>query len=301
MNTLSNNKILIIISGESFKSGGSNNRNRGGNDKHNEQQKVACESHNRLFEYIESNFKLKCEIFINSYECNGLEKKLLSWYGDKVIYSNFNTGNFPDEFAFIDNTINNLKNINFDKYEYCLFLRPDIYLKNYFKETLIFDDKVRYAYVDSNPIAEDFSEYFTHYACVLHSITMVPKRFFKFIFEKKIWYWHSSASKFVEILGINPSEVENYVDLFIDTVHWSSTDLEWNPIFTQCGRFNTLKYEQCHEIQEGIPLYKWVYASKGIFYDKKNMKKKLSSNCSRYNKLRETELTDNKDINIFYE
>jgi len=38
-------KILIVVSGECFKSGGSNNRNRGDNEFSNEQQKIAIESH----------------------------------------------------------------------------------------------------------------------------------------------------------------------------------------------------------------------------------------------------------------
>ena len=295
------NKILFIINGESFKSGGSNSRNRGTNDLYNRQQKIACESHIRLFEYIEKKFNYKCYVFINSYETNGLEKDFLSWYGERVIYGNFNANNFSDEFGFIDDTIGHLKRIDLEIYDYCFFIRPDLYIKNYFKTKLKFDNKVRYAYVDSNPISGYYSSYFTHYACVLHSITLVPKIYFNLIYEKKVWYWHSSASEFVKTLGVDIKQVENFIDLFVDSVHWSSTDIEWNPIFTQCGRKNKLNYIQCNQIQEGLELKDWVYASKGIFYDKKNMKKILNSSCDFYNHLRDTELIENEDIKIFYE
>lgn len=237
------NKILFIINGESFKSGGSNSRDRGTNDLYNRQQKIECESHIRLFEYIEKKLKCRCDVFINSYETNGFEKDLLSWYGDRVIYSNFNTNNFSDEFGFIENTISHLKKVNLEFYDYCFFIRPDLYIKNYFKTKLKFDNKVRYTYVDSNPISNYYSSYFTHYVCFLHSITLVPKIYFDYIFQKKVWYWHSSASEFVKTLGVDKNMVNKIVDLFVDTVHWSSTDIEWNPIFTQCGRENKLRYE----------------------------------------------------------
>ena len=55
------NKILFIINGESFKSGGSNSRDRGTNDLYNLQQKIACESHIRLFEYIEKKHNRQSE------------------------------------------------------------------------------------------------------------------------------------------------------------------------------------------------------------------------------------------------
>ena len=127
-------KLLVIVNGESFRNGGSNSRDKGDNDFYNLQQKIAVDSHLRLFEFIEINFKMHCYVFINSYVANGHEQKLLEWYGDKVVYHNFNYCNFTDEHEFINNTVENINNVNLNEYEYCLFIRPDYYLKNYYTQ-----------------------------------------------------------------------------------------------------------------------------------------------------------------------
>jgi hypothetical protein len=292
-------KILIIISGESFKNGGSNTRNRGDNELYNEQQRITCESHLRLFDFIKNKHSLDSEIFINSYETMGHEKKLLNWYKDKIIYYNFNTQNFSDEHSFIDDTINRLKSIDLTQYKYCLFIRPDFYIKKYFLEKLKFDNKVRYAFVDSNPIVEDYMSLFSHFKCVLHAITLVPKFFFDFLLEKKVWNWHSSASEFTKVLNLSSDNIEDYIDLFVDSLHWFSTHIEWNPLYAQCGRFNNLTYNQCYQLQELTPVTNWIYASNGLFYDKKTKKKYLVENCTFYDELRRNELSENIDLDKF--
>jgi hypothetical protein len=293
-------KILIIITGESFRGGGANNRSRGNNEKYNEQQKIACQSHLRLFDFIKKEHSLDSEIFINSYEALGHEKKLLTWYGDKVIYYNFHTQNFPNERLFIDDTIIRLRTIDLNQYKYCLFIRPDYYIKKYFLEKLKFDNKVRYAFVDSNPIIEDYLSLFSHFKCISHNITLVPKFFFNLLLEKKVWNWHSSASELTKALNLSSQDnIEDYIDLFIDTLHWSSTDLEWNPLFGQCGRFNNITYNQCYQLQELTPVANWIYASNGLFYDKKTKKKYLVENCTFYDELRKNELLENPDLDKF--
>ena len=73
------------------------------------------------------------------------------------------------------------------------------------------------------------------------------------------------------------------------------------PIGCDHAGFKTKELIVKHLINKGLELKDWVYASKGIFYDKKNMKKILNSSCDFYNHLRDTELIENEDIKIFYE
>jgi hypothetical protein len=293
-------KILIILNGESFKSGGTHNRNRGNDDFANYQQKLASESHIRLIEYLKNNFSLESKILINSYEASGHEKSFLEWYGESVIYHKFHTSNFADELEFITDTINRLKEIDLTEFTYCLFLRPDLYLKKFFLEKLIFDEKVRYAFVDSNPLTDGYRPKFTHYKCVVHGITLVPKIFFNLLLEKKVWNWHSSASEFIKELGVDDSCTHKYVDFFVNSLHWASHSIEWNPIFAQCARLNNLSYNQCEEVQEFLPVDKWIYASRGLFFDSLANQKILVKNCTFYDGLRENELLENPGLDKFY-
>jgi hypothetical protein len=136
---------------------------------------------------------------------------------------------------------------------------------------------------------------------VLHSITLVPTKYFDLLLEKKVWNWHSSASEFAKSLGLHKdANINDYIDLFINSVHWSSSEIEWNPLFVQCGRTNKLTYEQCAQVQERIPLSEWVYASNGLFYDNEKKIKYIVENCNYYDILRLNEFLENPDLDKFY-
>lgn len=293
------NKILLVLNGESFRSGNTHSRVRGDDKNCNKQQIEAAYSHVRLIKYIEKKFNKKCEIYINSYT-SGQEHNLIKIYKDYLISYNFNECSFNSEFEFINNTIDNLvTNIDIKTYEYIFFIRVDYYLKKYFFDTIRFENKALYAFVDSNPITPD-DKTFEYFNCVCFALTLIPNKFYKLLKDRKAWYQHHSASLLSKELQATLDEPSTDIDLFVPTLHWSNSSIEWNPLFVQCGRVNTFIYNEASELQQAVHVDSWVVASNGLFYNKNTGKKNLSTNYNTYKQLRDTQEVENININLFY-
>jgi len=292
-------KILIVLNGESFRDGGTGVRSSGNNQKSIIQQRCAINSHIRFFKYIENKFGFTCEVFINSYKSNGYENEMIKSYNDYLIGYNFHTERLNSEFSMIEDTITRLNNINMCEYKFILFIRNDIFLKEYFLDVFKIDnEKIIYAFVDSNPsfnkICEDMNmEQCNFYVPVNHMITLIPEKYYYLLLEKKAWYWHYSASRFL-------SEIKNnlFIDFFVQSVHWCNSSHEWNPLFVQVGRVNSFNYEECKSIQIDVPSSEFIIASKGIKFDNKKLSKILI-NDSIYDNLRNEELF-NEELKNFY-
>jgi len=187
-------KILIVLNGESFRDGGTGVRSSGNNQKSIIQQRCAINSHIRFFKYIENKFGFTCEVFINSYKSNGYENEMIKSYNDYLIGYNFHTERLNSEFSMIEDTITRLNNINMCEYKFILFIRNDIFLKEYFLDVFKIDnEKIIYAFVDSNPsfnkICEDMNmEQCNFYVPVNHMITLIPEKYYYLLLEKKAWY-----------------------------------------------------------------------------------------------------------------
>jgi len=74
-------------------------------------------------------------------------------------------------------------NIMYDKvsqhlhnYDLCLVSRIDLYIKDYFIKNVIFDEIIRFPYIDSNLSVEKSNESLFFPVC--HTIVYYPKKFF---------------------------------------------------------------------------------------------------------------------------
>jgi hypothetical protein len=241
-------KCLFVINGESFRLGPQVSRTRGIKDSY-QRQKLAVSSHIRLFRFIENEFNIKCEVFLNTYHLNNeWDNDLINWYSDYLIRHNFYPTLLENEFSLIHDTINKIKEFNLEEYEFVVFNRTDFYIKKYFLKVFNpHSEKIAYAHIDA------YYDYKTinKLPHVCHSITYCPKKYFNLMLENLVWYWHYSAIKLSEHV---PKE---FITTFIDTVHACCTSLDWNPIYSIVGRDECLEYKfpnDSYDFENGVLL-----------------------------------------------
>ena len=239
--------LLIVLTGESFRSGRQMTRDRGGNNC-KQTQRIASESHINFIKSIKNKYNINSDVIINGYCLNDeYDKILLSFYEEYSILINLHKNILQSEKALVDDTISRLQNIDTIKYEHILFLRLDVYIKPYFLDiftpTKIYTNKIIYAHVDSNQYLHSLN-----FPMICHQICLVPKKYFINLWKDNVWNLHESAHYIAPIIG------KQNIDVFIYTCHYSSTDLDWNPIYTQVGRIENMNY-----------------VSKGKYFDINNM------------------------------
>ena len=133
--------MAIILRGGSFRLGSERNRDVG-SDRSYEEQKAACETHNKLADKIES-LGYNVDIYIDTYTTK-YDNELLSWYGERVKGSKFHKEHLPSQEALIKDSIDLLED-SIDYYEVLLILRLDLFLKDQYIDEYNPDvDKIQY-------------------------------------------------------------------------------------------------------------------------------------------------------------
>lgn len=288
--------ILIIFYGETYRNGEQMSRNRNSNYNTVYNQNITTQSHLNLINYIKYNLNYKCDNVLFTYKMNNeLDNLLINMY--KPIQSEFIDDIFNPPWNYNKLGITMLKylstyfkNIIIEKnYDNVLFIRFDFYIKKYFYECLCFDDKIRFAFPDLNSSFnknfEDFKEinklnYENNEDFnVCHCICQYPKKFYFLLFDYEILGdFHSVYMTLMKNNTINISK--NDIDFFIKTFHTSTSNLSWNPIFSNNGRKELLQYidhitYRNKFLENNISYY--VNSGK-IFYDKENKYKILYAN-----------------------
>ena len=123
-------KGLVLLLGESFRMGGQHSRDRGNDDAYDEQMK-ACESHVDFMHGLVQRFKLESlQVYIGTYRTK-FDEDLIGFYKTQLV------GNlFLDDVIGLNNLfhkcITDIENI--EQYDFILYLRIDLCLKERFKE-----------------------------------------------------------------------------------------------------------------------------------------------------------------------
>ena len=125
-------KILFILLGESFREGACESRIRDTNFSY-DKQKESTETHIKLIKKINNQVDIAKNTYNKKYK-----EELLSWYSN-IVYSNFTDENY----GYFKNVVNKsiekiIPNIKLNDYEGIFITRFDVYLKDYFINT-IFD------------------------------------------------------------------------------------------------------------------------------------------------------------------
>ena len=211
-------RILLVLTGDAFRH--VNGRPYVDPANFND-QKTCSFSHLRFLQRLAP---VEADVFINTYQFTAeYDQALKSWYPNLIRYTAH--PEFLGEYNLIDNTIDQLHEIDLTGYVGVLFVRIDLFLREYFN--FVFrehEDSVLYAYLDSNEISGGKGPY----PGICHNVTYVPSSFFPLLLQGVVWKRHVSANLLVKYT--------NKIKFYSNTFHSSNTADEWNPLFAMAGR-----------------------------------------------------------------
>lgn len=231
--------LLLVLWGESYRSGKQMSRTRGTNN-YVERQLLASSSHINLINNLKTQHET--DVFINTYKLNIRDdSNLLNYYKNNNVNISkyiFHNAIFSNEESFLNDMYDNTnKLLETKKYEYVIFLRIDLYIKFLFIKNISLEpDKIQFPHIDSNSDLNHFNQCGRINVC--HFIMICPKKFYNIIEEKIIYNsTHGIMNKILDS-GINI----NSIKFMLNTLHICSTDLGWNPLYIQVGRSYKLLY-----------------------------------------------------------
>ena len=222
-------KGLVILFGESFRTGNQNSRIRGQVDSY-EYQKKTSPSH---IDFLQS-LPYKCDVLISTYTTQ-YDDDLLQWYNDYLIDSTIHDHaiGLYNNYSF---AINKWRNI-FREYDFVFFLRIDLCLKPMFKTVWQTpSDKILYPFICFIP------HHKTIHGLPRVSSTMlyVPKnKYDKLFYAQNIpdAFEHDSWFYLMQI-SVQCSEI----GVFLHTYHDADSYKDWNPLYCMLYRQQSLTW-----------------------------------------------------------
>ena len=214
-------KILLVLTGGAFRHVNGRTNNPYIHPENFNDQKVCSFSHLRFLQRIRP---VEADVFINTYTVTPeYDEALKSWYPNLIHYTAHSE--LLGEYGLIDNTITQLHELDLTPYNGVLFVRVDLFLREYFNCVFHTDEQhVVYAHLDSNEICGGPGPY----PGICHNVTYVPNTFFSLLLQGVVWKRHISAN-----LLVNHT---NKIRFYSNTFHSSNTAHEWNPLFAMAGR-----------------------------------------------------------------
>ena len=245
---------LVIIRGESFRTGNTQSRDVGSSESYDSQLE-ASKSQLRFLKNLK-NKNVNLDLNMATYKTQFLDE-CLGWYSEEFnIVSSCIKDN--SENTTQDSLINDAMEAHFDdtrnipnlsSYDFILFLRFDCYLKEKFIE--IFDphwNTIRFPFIrrwqnvnEKTPEVNQFQHEYqqktnlSYFPVVSDIMWFVPNKYISNLFEgknKRFHYWHNAWS---DIITFNDLTFED-MDVMINTIHQSDSHMESNPLYKISGR-----------------------------------------------------------------
>jgi len=211
-------KGLLILFGESFRTGGQDSRIRGRDESYPEQIKAA-ESHMAFIEDLK-NKDCHIDVYISSYTTK-FDNDLTKIYANNLIQSDYNV-QMTGPHDLLHRPIKNIKNIEI--YDFVLFMRIDIYLKDEFKK--IFNtkwDKILFPAICFKPWHK-----VGNHPKVNDMMIYVPKKYFNYI--QHIFYRYGGHKLWQHLNDTTDLKYDD-LDTMLNTYHDSNTEKDFNPIY----------------------------------------------------------------------
>jgi hypothetical protein len=237
-------KFVLLIQGETYRLGPQMTRTRGGEESYSLQME-ATKSHLSFIRYMKEKFNFDCDIILNFYTLNEeYDNKLISKYSKYIINKNLNKDLIGEKNLF-NQSVDLFSQKNINEYDFILFIRADHYLKEFFIKNFIpFENRILFAFpslLTNSSNSENITNINEVGMFVDHQIIFVPQKHFDNLTEKKIYNQHSSY-----VYSVSNGISEDEIWFFVNTLHSSSTDISWNPLFHQIGR-KEKTYEELYE------------------------------------------------------
>lgn len=218
-------KCLIVLYGEAFRDGKSNERIIDTETGFNNQM-LACDSHLKFIDMLKTKYSISTDVVISTYETKYENELKEKYKNNNLIYKK------EKELIGWDNIMQNgIKNIDLFKYKFILFTRNDVFLKDQFINEFILYDKITY-----------LSQNLTVFDCYVNkttkiispsvnpSIIYVPNKYFNIIHDINADHtsWYNLKNKY------------NYdteqIGFMLNTHHDANTYTGWNPYYKFIGR-----------------------------------------------------------------
>jgi hypothetical protein len=214
---------LILFLGGSFRLGNQWNINIGSNESYHEQIN-ACKRHVEFIEHIIKKYQLNSiSVFISTYNTQ-FNNDLLSIYEKYLIGSDI-YDNLIGINNLFHNSINKIKNI--EKFDFVLFIRIDLFLKDYFLD--IFNPNINMVLFPT--ICWKQGSIYNNHPRVNDVIIFIPKKYYKYI--RNIFnITHTSWHDLIEYTDLKYDDI----DVMINTFHDSDSYKDFNPLYTIINR-----------------------------------------------------------------
>ena len=238
--------------GESFRIGKQGSRSRGGIESI-PLQKLASYSHLRFIKYMKAVKNIDIDVVFISYketdeELNALEM----WYSDYLVNKIYYDSKCSTEEELYKKAGDFLKSIAVsEKYDYIFLMRFDFYIKLHFQNVLfkINPEKVIYCFPDLNGYINT-----TCWKYIGHNCMIIPNKFFNYITNGSLWTKkHESIHYLISVEGNNSYEI------LVNTPHYSSSCLGYNPFYTMVGRVDYHKYDIESDKNKDIHMHSYKY------------------------------------------
>jgi hypothetical protein len=273
-------KCLISIFGESYRLGPQTSRDRSPCEKSISFQDKAITSHLEFCSFLKNTFNVDVEVILNIYTMTPeLDTRIYEHYSNHpdVSYTHLNIlySGPIGEYNLLINTVGHVSQIITYNYIFVFFTRIDVFLKKYLHTIFDLREKIRFAHLNElGKIHNSFNVGFNVHAIgtvqndvviephVNHFIVYVPRKFFSLIYENKLFhsFLHGSYNELCKIIS------KDDLDFFLYTSHSSSSDICWNPIFHQVGRFENKSWA-CKNIVFKMPDLQIIYQDPFTDYD----------------------------------
>jgi hypothetical protein len=223
-------KCLILIFGESFRTGSQHSRIRGKEESYSKQIN-AGNNHIKFFKFLEEKYNLQISLSLLTYVTE-FDKDLKNIYSDYIIkYESLNNliglnGLFHRSYS----------NINLDDYDFILYFRIDLFLKDYFFE--VFDPN--WKTIKFATILWGKNRSCGIYPPVNDMIIFIPKKYFVNLSDINLTL-HCTW----KYLILNTNLSNDDLDTMINTFHDSDSQKDFNPLYYIVNRpENTIWHDE---------------------------------------------------------
>lgn len=210
-------RVLFVILGEAFRTGGQNSRVTGKPESYNEQIQ-ACKSHIRLFEYIQSKMNASVDTFIETYPTQ-YNNDLYLIYKDYVK----DRYEHADKIGITGLFKHAISRADVMSYDFVFYLRIDLCLKDKFNSLVCFNEnKIIFPFIC---FTFNNNDKIGKYPRVCDTFIIFPKKHFN-VFQN-IDIGHHSWIYLME----NNNICLKQIDTMIHTYHDSDSEKDMNPLY----------------------------------------------------------------------
>ena len=223
-------KCLILILGECFRDYTKRSVLHQNDDVFDDQKKALL-SHVDFIHYIKNEYNIDSNVLVSSYK-NYYESYITDFYKS----NNLNVLNvdFLSDLKFIDGlfrySVNKIQDINI--YDFILYIRTDIELKQYFKK--IFNPTASKILFPS--VCFSLNSYHIQnnlYPRVSDTMVFLPKNIYSKINLNNFYIGHQSWEW---LLKNGLKKDDDLIGTFLSTLHDSDSHKDWNPIYRIVNR-----------------------------------------------------------------